>query len=254
MTLEKPSDFFVGVTELFSVILPGTCITYICLQLERSAKPEMDILGLRHLGGRNEGYLAFLAVSYLLGHVLDMGGAFFLDNLYDLTYAHWKRSHPMSVTEWVWHCPGRFAEELGQLWRSVFDSRMTESVRLEDALLQDAKRLAGPAMPRGDRAYQWCRAWIAVKNPAAFSEIERLQANSKFFRGIVMVSLITAVISFRSNYLFGRTGSFFCLLLAALSFIRFSDLRWKAVQQTYRFFIALRSEPAAVVAKVEGAT
>ncbi len=39
-----------------------------------------------------------------------------------------------------------------------------------------------------------------------------------------------------------------CLILALTSFMRFCDLRWKAVQQTYRFFIALRSEPAAASA------
>jgi hypothetical protein len=252
--LDKPSDFFVGVTDLFSVILPGTCIAYICLQLERSAVPEMDVLGLRHLGDKYEGYLAFLAVAYLLGHVLDMVGAIFLDNLYDLTYAHWKRSHPMSVMEWLLHCPERFGEELLQMWRSAFESRKRDSTRLEDELLVTAKRLAGEEMPRGDRAYQWCRTVIALKNPGAFSEVERLQANSKFFRGVVMVALITGLVSFRFHQPFRVRGGVACLVVATLSFVRFSDLRWKAVQQTYRFFIALRSETgASLTVKAGGA-
>jgi hypothetical protein len=239
--LEKPTDFFVGVTELFSVILPGTCIAYVCLLLERAADPPADILGLRHLSDKNEGYLVFAVVSYLLGSVLDMLGALFLDNLYDLTIAHWKRSHPMSVTEWLLHCPERFWKELVQLWRSTFRSRKGGPVRLEDELLVSARRLAGPAMPKGDKVYQWCRSVIALQNPSAFSEIERLQANSKFFRGIVMVSLISGLVSLRFHQPFGVRGGVVCLAVAVLSFVRFSDLRWKAVQQAYRFFIALRT-------------
>jgi hypothetical protein len=89
--------------------------------------------------------------------------------------------------------------------------------------------------------YQWSRAWIAVKSPFAFTEIERLQANSKFFRGLVTVSLITAILSLKGHSLLARGAAIVCLLLALTSYMRYCDLRWKAVQQTYRFFIALRS-------------
>jgi hypothetical protein len=54
-----------------------------------------------------------------------------------------------------------------------------------------------------------------------------------------------AALSFVIHVPFGRLGAVVCLVLAFTSFLRFCDLRWKAVQQTYWFFIALKLEPAA---------
>jgi hypothetical protein len=238
--LDKPSDFFVGVTDVFSIFLPGAAVTYICLQI----RPHM--LGLRDLGDKNERYLAFFALSYLLGHVVDMIGAMFLDNFYDLTYAHWKRSHPESVKEWLQKSPGRFWEEFVEMKRRFRVSRKSLRTRLEDELLKTAKESLLPSMWAGEGgAYQWCRTWVSLKNPGALSEVERLQANSKFFRAMVIVSVLAGLLSFKYGSPFGARGGVVCLLVAGLSFIRFSDQRWKAVQQTYRFFIALRTEPVA---------
>lgn len=96
--MAKPTDFFVGITDLFSIILPGASIAYVCIKVEEHL--ETDILGLRRLSHTNEGYIAFFVVSYLLGHAMDMVGAVVLDSLYDLTYAHWKRSNDVSFATW----------------------------------------------------------------------------------------------------------------------------------------------------------
>ena len=100
-------------------------------------------------------------------------------------------------------------------------------------------------MPSTDKVYQWCHSWISLKAPPAASEVERLQANSKFFRGMVTGSVITTFFSLTLKIPFHWIGAVCCTLLACMSFLRYSDLRWKAVQQTYRYFIALASEPSA---------
>lgn len=212
----KPTDFFVGITDLFSILLPGACIAYIAVKLNIPSLAH--VMAKLRLEG-NEGYLAFFVVAYVLGHLLDMAGAFFLDKLYDVTYAR--------------------------------RMRRSRDGKTRDPLFEEAGRLAVPAMPTGDRVYQWSRVWACLKSPSAFTEIERVQANSKFFRGLVSVFLITAILLVATKPQHGRViaAELACCLLAAFAFLRFSDLRWKAVQQTYRFFIAMqRGAPGATAA------
>ena len=228
--MAKPSDFFVGVTDLFSILLPGAAITYACLRLEQLA--SKDVLLLRQLETK-EGWVAFFVVAYLLGHVLDMAGAFVLDPLYDATYANWKRSSStMKFKEWM-RCRLRWMQK----------EERDRTSNLNDTLLQMAQRRAALTMPPKDRVYQWSRTWTILKSPLAFTEIERLQANSKFFRGMVSFSVVAMLLLPFSKITHKSWVEFACLVLAMTSFIRFCGLRWKAVQQTYRFFIALSSEP-----------
>ena len=59
---------------------------------------------------------------------------------------------------------------------------------------------------------------------------------------MVTASAIAAVLCLANRVPHPRRSAGFCAALAIVSFLRFSNLRWKAVQQTYRFFIALKSE------------
>ena len=239
--MAKPSDFFVGITDLFSIILPGASMTYVCIQVEEQR--GADLLGLLKLNHTNEGYVAFFVVSYLIGHGMDLIGSVVLDDLFDLTYAHWKRNSNVTFARWMFHLPGRLAQELYQECKRLFVNTGPKGARSTDPLFLRAKKLAEPVMLQEDRTYQWCRAWIALKSAVAFSETERVQANSKFFRGMVTASAITALLSLTIQVPFHQLGAVVCAVLALASFMRYCDLRWKAVQQTYRFFIALQYEP-----------
>ena len=238
--MAKPADFFVGVTDLFSVILPGAALAYVCYMVEKHI--GSDVLGFRALG-TYEGYLAFFVAAYLLGNVMDMVGAAILDNIYDLTYAHWKRSDPMSLKQWWQETPPRMKEEWVSAVRAIKETRKREHLRLDEATYREAERLAGSSRPQGFNVYKWTRSWIAVYSSSAFAEVERMQANSKFFRGMVTLSVITAFLSATIQCPFRMPGAGACLLLAVAFFFRYSDLRWKAVQQTYGFYLVLRNGP-----------
>jgi hypothetical protein len=106
----KPTDFFVGVTDLFSVILPGATLAYIVLKIEEST--STDLLSLLKLHG-TEGYVAFLVVAYILGHLTDLIGASLIDSLYDLTYAHFRRSDPLSFFRWLIATPNGWRSNSG---------------------------------------------------------------------------------------------------------------------------------------------
>ncbi len=197
--MSKPGDFFVGITDLFSILLPGMCITFVYLKLTKGAAFDPATWAG---GSEAVGYVAFLIVAYVLGHLMDMIGAFFCDALYDKSYARRKRQRPDGTRK--------------------------------DALYEEAKRLASPAMVAEDRVYQWSRSWTCLKSPSAFTEIERIQAHSKFFRGLVSVFLLSAVLLLLHRPLqlrFVGMGGL-CTALSSVAFLRFCDLRWKVVQQT----------------------
>jgi len=185
--------------------------------------------------------VAFLVVAYLLGHVTDLIGASLIDTVYDLTYAHWKRSQPTTFWLWMVETPLRLSVALKYRLVRIFSVQVRESPLLEDDLFRRARGLAGFERPAGVNVYKWSRIWMTLKSPSASSEVERLQANSKFFRGMVTVTAITCICCFVYRYPFAVTGGLVCLLLSAGSFVRYCELRWKAVQQTYGSFIALHS-------------
>jgi hypothetical protein len=236
--MAKPTDFFVGVTDLFSIVLPGAALTFVALRIEEHCRK--DLLGLLQLQ-KEEGYIAFFVVAYLLGHVTDMIGASLIDNVYDLTYANWKQSYPLSFQDWCDAIPRRLKVELQHWGQVIFLTRESKPERPEDDLFRAAKNLAGTEKPQGINVYKWARTWTMIKSAAASTKVERLQANSKFFRGMVTVSGITCICSFVLQSPFTSVGAWACLLFTFASFLRYSDLRSKAVQQTYGFFIALRS-------------
>jgi hypothetical protein len=123
----------------------------------------------------------------------------------------------------------------------VFVSRDNESERLDDALFRKAKDLAEADRPPRINVYKWSRVWITLKSQSASREVERMQANSKFFRGMIAVSAFTGVSSFVLCVPFTAVGGWVCLLLAFVCFLRYCNLRWKAVEQSYAYFIALRT-------------
>ena len=244
--MAKPSDFFLGVTDLFSILLPGAALTYVLDRLELheiGLGRASDTLGLLHMTGTPQGYVAFLVFAYLAGHGVDMFGAFFLDGMYDLTYAHMKRSN-LSPLRWCRRSGLRLSVEARRKVRAFVSGNRGRKLYPTDRLLERARELAQPLMPAKERVFQWCRSWVLIKSPTAFLEIERVQANSKFFRGMFTTFVLVALISAGYRFPFWLKGSLGCLVLAGASFVRYCDLRWKAVQLTYRVFIAMQVEKA----------
>ncbi len=62
--MSKPSDFFVGIIDLFAVFLPGGVLTFILFQSYSSF-----IDSTLHISG-NQSWVAFFFFSYLLGHIV----------------------------------------------------------------------------------------------------------------------------------------------------------------------------------------
>jgi hypothetical protein len=249
--MAKPGDFFVGVTDLFSVLMPGAVVSFIAVQAEQSLHPPADLFGLLRLKDAS-GYTAFLVCSFLLGHLVDMVGASVLDRVYDLLYADFKRSGA-GFRVGIKQTPKRLADAVRAWYKwHLLDPPIPqpedEAEKPQDPVYVEARLRAAPK-PKGDKLYQWCRDWLQMRSPQTLQEPDRLQANSKFFRGLVVVASIFTVlfwvlpglrnsysVSAAQNCLWTASG----LLVVALSFFRYSNLRWKAVQHVYRLYVIAR--------------
>ncbi|MGH9879885.1 MAG: hypothetical protein ACRD6N_00515 [Pyrinomonadaceae bacterium] len=104
--------------------------------------------------------------------------------------------------------------------------------------------------------FWWAGSVVRLQNQAASGEVERLQADSKFFRSITVILaivfgyLLYATLLFplacsllrKCNYRFSLKASgvlFFCFTLLLLSFLRFMKLRWDSTERTYEYYIAI---------------
>jgi hypothetical protein len=90
-------------------------------------------------------------------------------------------------------------------------------------------------------AFQWAKAHLAIKCPAALVEVQRMEADSKFFRSLVVVLLFLAGWLFWKAFKGNLNWLLFlsCLVLSGLSFWRYAERRFKATQQAYWFVITL---------------
>ena len=74
----EPQKFFIGIIDLFSMLLPGAVIAYLAKQSGIVA----TMIPLE-IGPGAEGWLAFFFASYLIGHLVFLAGAKLDDWLYD---------------------------------------------------------------------------------------------------------------------------------------------------------------------------
>src|ERR1700733_11694856 len=74
----KPQTFFIGVTDFFSIVLPGAIGTY-CLKVYFGGPtPPAEIRDLLSMPGA-QGWIVFLFSSYLIGNLIFPVGGWLLD-------------------------------------------------------------------------------------------------------------------------------------------------------------------------------
>jgi 8-oxo-dGTP pyrophosphatase MutT (NUDIX family) len=91
-------------------------------------------------------------------------------------------------------------------------------------------------------SFQWAKARLALDHPEASLVVQRFEADSKFFRSLVVVTAGSAVAGALVQH---RYGLLWGLLLAVAAFVRYVDQRVKATRQAYWFMIAIAAADAA---------
>lgn len=219
MSEYKPKDVFLGVIDLFAVLLPGAvlCFFFVDTVEERLLAPPLGI------AGHAEVWAAFLVASYLLGHFLSLVGGFALDKVYD------------RIRPFLKDAPERYDAGTPSLQK-----------RARGAL---AGLLGDAYVEKIDSAVKWSTAFIAVARPDLSTELQRKEADQKLFRSLAIALAVAYVrLALRGEPASARALA--CLALIALALWRFVDQRMKYSHLCYWYVIALiKAKQAGLVAE-----
>jgi ADP-ribose pyrophosphatase YjhB (NUDIX family) len=221
----EPQNLFIGLIDFFSVLMPGAILTYLM----------KSFLGSRFLGNEyggisgTEGWVVFLFSSYLLGHFIFLVGSR-LDKLYDAirkaTYQEQikrlAKGKALSLKTYRWLAQCFFKKDA--------DRAVDQAVRIKEYYLDPLN--ASSAI----NTFQWCKARLILEHPEAMATIQRFEADSKFFRSLLVVLCILfpcGLVTSRPEIVFVSVP------LIALAFWRYVDQRAKATNQAYWYIITL---------------
>ena len=224
MSLE-PQKFFIGLLDIFSILLPGALITFVMMG---GVGPQLFPDQYKLLIG-GAGTAAFLFSSYLVGHLVNLVGALLLDDFYD-----WARRYDLGMqVERVARARQplpRFARFLAWCaFKRESGITMRTASDLKSVML---KGIDGASV----NTFQWSKAYLAIESEASLAAVQRFEADSKFFRSFVIV-LMVLIANWTVCGNWQAAGAALCVLPLALW--RYVDQRLKSTNQAYWSVIAL---------------
>ena len=229
----EPQKFFIGLIDFFAIILPGALLTFLV----------KDKLGTYLLGWHygeltgTPGWVAFLGASYLLGHFVFLIGSWLDDFTYDPMR---KASYGEQIKKLA---KGEHLSPVFLRWLSrIFfgketDLSVRQAVRIKEHYLGPLN--ASSAI----NAFQWSKAKLTFDHPQAIESVHRFEADSKFFRSLVILCiLVIAVLAPFKVVEMRRELALFSIPVLILAFWRYVDQRLKATTQSYWYVLALESK------------
>lgn len=230
----EPDRFFVGLFDFFSILLPGALLSYL---LKGTA--ERLLIGECYVEPPGpEGWAVFLVASYLVGHFVFSFSAWLLDDyFYDRVRKATYLSQVRRLATGKKLSPGWARALAGILFRKK--DNVDVVLRQADRLKQ--YRLACPEAGSAINTFQWCKGRLALEHPQALANVERFEADSKFFRSFVVVLCI--LIPWVSVKRTETKRTWEVSLAAAISLFpalfRYTERRSKAINQAYWYIITL---------------
>lgn len=193
----KPSELLIGVGELIGILLPGAVVTYLASPLTQ----RLDVVQSLPVLSEGAAWVAFVVGAYFAGHLVFLVGSF-LDKPYDVVRQHF--------------------------WPREDDSAY-------DAANEIRARFLG-ASARATNTYKFATALLALQHETAFAEVRQLEADSKFFRSLIVLALGLLVVTAATGQAGLAVG---CLLAGAMCCWRYVERRWKATQRAYQYVVVL---------------
>lgn len=197
--MSKLSEFHVGILDFFAILLPGAIATAIL-------EPRFGHLIVGNLITAQQAeagkWAAFLAFSYFLGHLV-----FLLGSCIDPFYKFVREQLSPYGNESAYQC----------------------ATRVRDTLIDESERKAL-------NTFQWSRSVLIAKCPAAAEDVHRLEADSKFFRSLLVVSTICSIVFFVDAR---STEGLVALGLVVPCFVRFYERRLKSTTRAYIHIVTL---------------
>jgi len=213
--VSKPGDLFLGVIDVFAVLVPGLAGVGLILWDQGKLSPKLEGPFL----------LSLLVPGYLLGHA-----AFGLGSVLD--WAVYDRLFRPSEAD-----QGKSKGSRIYQYRHKNDSLF----RLARQVAAGSQHSAAGSPPGG--MYQWARSWLRLRSPEATAEIDRAEANSKLFRGLCVVVAGYSLWHWRAAL---ANGAWSYAIAATLFLLwRYCDLRQKSIRTCYLAYIQLQQEAPA---------
>lgn len=162
----KAGDLYLGVVDLFAVILPGGVFSAVVWKIVSTGHRDI----FERLAGPQviPNWLLFLVISYIVGHFLFALGSWLIDPLYDGYYKH------------------KFEFEI----KKELPSIRRRADRLFDELLR------AKLYHEDDNRLTWSESFLRVGSAPAKGELDRLEADSKFFRSLAVVAILSLIVIF----------------------------------------------------------
>ena len=232
----KPGDFFLGVVDFLAILVPGAVLSFALTPYAES------IFGVAHLfppiPDTPVRWIAFLIIAYVIGHLIASVASSLLDPLYDRTY---RNLHRLPIKK-PRIC---FLAKIKTAWKlddeNASDPLLTAAKELKDKQIKELGLKSNSAALAKKSTLMWAQSQVTLLSSTATAEIERYQANSKFFRSMTIVlSVMIGLTIFREtlSWLLWCHVSLIFLLLILFCY-RFMQLRWEATKRTYEYFLLL---------------
>ncbi len=202
--MPKPADFYLGVTVLLGVVVPGALLALILMP------SKDDVFGTHGLfpsipGAQAGAWIAFAVAAYLLGQI-----AYTLGSL--------------------------ISEPFEDTWEKLPMFRPKTSASLA-SLRKEASKLANE-LGIESRETLAARDYVRINSPAAFLASERMESEYKLFRSLAVVLAIGALVSH------SWPTSLIEFVLAVVVWWLFLMRRIQRLEADFRFFVLLRGNHA----------
>lgn len=210
----KPASVYVGVMELFTVLLPGAFLAAgILFALPGAYLAQL----LASLPTDAAQWVAFLFCAYALGAFVFPAAA-----LLDETYSPYRK----------WQT------------RRRADHAYNRATALRCAFLGAPIKDAKADNPMN--TFKWAKSMLMLQAPAAYADVQRHEAESKFFRSLAVALPVVGLLA-ASRPLDPPLGppvlASLTLLLIGLSYWRYAEQRFKSTEAAYMHVITLQLGP-----------
>ncbi len=227
----KPSDFFIGVIDFFSIVLPGALVTYFLMGMFYDEIFGAGKIFLLPSDGAVQ-WIVFLFSTYIIGNIIFMLASK-LDDLYDKFIRKlFVKNHSLEVKV------ANYIQE-GFINTDYWITQLNSSGRLSNS---EIKEIYSKDSRYIFNTFKWSQHYLLFNNPEAYSEVKRIEADSKFFRSLVIAFLTIGILLLLCNYevinySYDLHYGWIFFILAFLSFYRFAQLMYKATLCAYELVI-----------------
>ena len=219
----KPQNIYISVIDFFSVLLPGGLLTYFLLGVfykyvfgDGNIFPEPT--------NSTVIWIVFVIVAYIIGNIVFTLASFLdvsynkilrplFESKYDLTYKTARQIHSKYI-----NTDDQLKELLAQ--KQISDAEHREILKNKKCELFNT--------------FKWSQHFLLFKKPEALAEVQQVEANSKFFRSLVITFLIIACLLFWQAKIIAGVVS---MIFSVLCYYRFGELRFKTTEKAYEIII-----------------